>query len=188
MANGPFIPNRTASWLTTVREDIPSGLSYETLVAAFEREMGHWDSSAETSLVNEQASWEKVQQAFAQMAGPHGLMIFCKIDQGRLVSLHDGIKKCVLYLVGNGVVAEPILTIDIRSSLFVPFRVCLYDDGSPAGATISYERPSSFLATLKQPALYPYGSLLDCRIHGVVQCIVRNNRMQTPEERESSSI
>lgn len=44
MANGPFIPYKTVSWLTTVREDIPSGLSYEALVTAFEREMGHVES------------------------------------------------------------------------------------------------------------------------------------------------
>jgi uncharacterized protein (DUF302 family) len=107
-------------------------------------------------------------------------MIFSKIDQGRLVSLHNGIKKCVLYIVGNGVVAEPILTIDIRASLFVPFRVCcLYDNGNPAGAIISYERPSSFLATLNQSALYPYGSLLDHRMNGVVQCILRKCQNQT---------
>ncbi|TXK84889.1 DUF302 domain-containing protein [Paenibacillus sp. N3.4] len=180
MANGPFIPYKTVSWLTTVREDIPSGLSYEALMTAFERELGHWDRNAETALVKEHASWEKVQQAFAQMAGPHGLMIFFKIDQGRLVSLHNGIKKCVLYIVGNGVVAEPILTIDIRASLFVPFRVCLYDNGNPTGAIISYERPSSFLATLNQPALYPYGSLLDHRMNCVVQCILRNSQNQTP--------
>lgn len=93
MANGPFIPYKMVSWLTTVREDIPTGLSYEALVTAFERKMGHWDRDAETALVKEHASWDKVQQAFDQMAGSHGLMIFSKIDQGRLVSLHNGIKN-----------------------------------------------------------------------------------------------
>jgi uncharacterized protein (DUF302 family) len=176
MAYGPFSPYKMVTCTSIIREDIPSGLSYEALVAAFERELGRWDPVVETALIEEKAPWEKVERAFQRMAGPHGLMIFFHVDQGRLTSLNNGIKKCILYIVGNGVVAEPILTIDIRASLYVPFRVCLYDNGNPFGAIIGYERPSSFLATLNQQALYPYGRLLDYRMDCVVQCILRNYR------------
>lgn len=166
------VPYKMIVFTPFMREDIVTGLSYEELVAAFERELGRWDYELETTLVEEQAPWSKVEQAFARMAGPHGLMIFFHVDQGRLTSLHQGVKKCVLYIVGNGVVAEPILTIDIRASLYVPFRVCLYDNGNPGGAIIGYERPSSVLAVFNNPALYPYGRLLDERMERVVRSIV----------------
>jgi uncharacterized protein (DUF302 family) len=158
------------------REDIPTGLSYNALVAAFEREMGRWDKAMESSLIQQKSSWEKVKNIFLNMAGPHGLMIFFRVDQGRLTSLHNGIKRCSLYIVGNGVIAEQILSIDIRASLYVPFRVCLYDNGNPGGAIIAFDRPSSFLATLQQPALMKIGKQLDSRIDSVVQSIRCNYR------------
>jgi uncharacterized protein (DUF302 family) len=156
---------------TFMREDIPMGLSYEALIAAFEREMGRWDPVVETALIDRKAPWGQVEEAFQKMAGPHGLMIFFHVNQGRLVSLTNGIKRCSLYIVGNGVIAEKILTIDVRASLYVPFRVCLYDNGNPGGAILGYERLSSVLAVFHQPALIEIGHLLDSRMASVINAI-----------------
>ncbi len=157
-----------------IREDIPTGLSYESLVTAFERELGRFDPTIAQGLIQQKASWDKVEAAFQHMAGPHGLMIFFQADQGRITSLHNGIKKCSLYVVGNPLIADQILSIDIRASLYVPFRVCLYDNGNPEGAIIGFDRPTSFLATLHQPALQEIGNLLDSKIDSVVQAIRGN--------------
>jgi uncharacterized protein (DUF302 family) len=157
------------------REDIPTGLDYNTLVAAFESELGRWDQTVGNLMIQEKTSWPTVKRVIQDMAGPHGLMIFYRIDQGSIISLHNGIKRCSLYLVGNPVIAEQILSIDIRASLYVPFRVCLYDDGNPAGASISFDRPSSFLATFHQPALMKIGCTLNSKIYSVVHSIVSKN-------------
>ncbi|MCZ8513852.1 hypothetical protein O9H85_15690 [Paenibacillus filicis] len=93
MAYGPFSPYKMVAYTSINREDIPSGLSYEALVVAFERELGRWDPVVGTALIEEKASWEKVEKAFQRMAGPHGLMIFFHVNQGRLTSLHQGIKN-----------------------------------------------------------------------------------------------
>lgn len=186
VTNGYFLQPRKMNWLPNginktethsliIREDIPTGLSYDALIAAFEREMGRSsDSVIEDSLIQKKAPWVEVEVAIQRMAGPHGLMIFFQVDQGRLTSLNDGIKRCSLYIVGNGVIAEKILSIDVRGSLYVPFRVCLYDNGNPGGAIISFDRPSSFIATLQQPALMKIGFLLDRKIYSVVQSILSN--------------
>ncbi|WP_019003878.1 DUF302 domain-containing protein [Cohnella laeviribosi] len=163
--------NRMVSHARIIREDIPTGLGYEALVAAFEREMGRWDPLVENALIQQKAPWEKVKRVFHSMAGPHGLMIFFHVDQGRLTSLHHGIKRCALYIVGNGIIAEQILSIDVRASQYVPFSVCLYDNGHPGGAIISFDRPSSFLAVFQQPALMEISRLLDSRIYSVVHAI-----------------
>jgi hypothetical protein len=47
-------------------------------------------------------------------------------------------------------------------------RVCLYDDGGPAGSTIAYDRPSSVPAALGRPEPGAIGGLLDRKIDGVV--------------------
>jgi uncharacterized protein (DUF302 family) len=75
--------------------------------------------------------------------------------------------------VGNPVIADQIISIDLRSSFYVPFRVCLYDDGASDGAVISYDRPSSFLAALGKPELTKFGALLDGKIDDVVVALRR---------------
>jgi hypothetical protein len=168
--------NTMISHTMIIREDIPTGLSYEALIAAFEHEMGRWDPLVENWLIHQNAPWDKVKIYFQRMAGPHGLMIFFQVNQGRLTSLNDGIKRCSLYIVGNGIIAEQILSIDIRASLYVPFRVCLYDNGNPGGAIIGFDRPSSFLAVFHNPSLTDIGILLDSRMDSVVQSIRTNYR------------
>jgi uncharacterized protein (DUF302 family) len=75
--------------------------------------------------------------------------------------------------VGNPVIANSILNIDPRASLYVPFRVCLYETDEPGGAVISYDRPSTSLAALGRPELNEVGLLLDGKIDGVAQALCR---------------
>ena len=98
-------------------------------------------------------------------------MIIARADQGKITSLSGDEKRCLLYLVGNPVIANRILSIDLRASFYVPFRVCLYDDGGPKGAVISYDRPSSFLAALERPELKEFGELLDRKIDEVANAL-----------------
>ena len=154
-----------ASTAAVERVDISTGLTYDVLVRAFERELGHWDPAAGNLLVERQASWSAVERDVERMAGPHGLMIFFRVNQGAVTSLSGKVKRCSLYLVGNPVIANQILSIDLRASFYVPFRVCLY------GAVISYDRPSSFLGQLGRPELKEIGALLDQKIDGVVDAL-----------------
>ena len=154
-----------ASTAAVERVDIWTGLTYDVLVRAFERELGHWDPAAGNLLVERQASWSDVERDVERMAGPHGLMIFFRVNQGAVTSLSGKVKRCSLYLVGNPVIANQILSIDLRASFYVPFRVCLY------GAVISYDRPSSFLGQLGRPELKEIGALLDQKIDGVVDAL-----------------
>jgi uncharacterized protein (DUF302 family) len=75
---------------------------------------------------------------------------------------------CSLYLVGNPVIANRIIEIDLRGSFYVPFRVAVHDDGGPDGSIISYDRPSSFLAALNRPELDAIGKSLDEKLDRVI--------------------
>lgn len=57
-----------------------------------------------------------------------------------------------------------IIEIDLRG----PFRVAVHDDGGPNGGTISYDRPSSFLAALTRPELDAIGKSLDEKLDRVI--------------------
>ena len=86
-------PYKTITHTSIIREDVVTGLSYEALVPAFERELGRWDPVVEDSLIKEKAPWKKVNKVFQQMAGPHGLMIFFHVDQGQITSLRKRYQK-----------------------------------------------------------------------------------------------
>jgi uncharacterized protein (DUF302 family) len=158
--------------MTTVEHvRVSTGLTYEGLVGACERELGRWDPVTGNALVERRAPWSDVKREVERMAGRHGLMNFFRADQGAIASLAGKAKRCSLYLVGNPVIASRIINVDIRASFYVPFRVCLYDAGEPGGAVISYDRPSSFLGALGRPELKEIGAMLDQKIDGVVDAL-----------------
>jgi hypothetical protein len=84
-------------------------------------------------------------------------MIMALLELGRTVSLTGTLCECSLYLVGNPLITSGLT--DIKAGMLVPFRVELY---AVAGkAVISYDRPSSSLATLENRALDALGNSLD---------------------------
>jgi uncharacterized protein (DUF302 family) len=148
--------------------NVATGLPYDRLIEAFEASLGKWDPVAGEPLWKGKASWPEVEAAVAKMAEPFGLMVLAKIDQGRITSLAGQPKMCTLYLVGNPVIANHIIEIDLRGSFYVPFRVAVHDDGGAHGGIISYDRPSSFLAALNRPELDAIGKSLDEKLDRVI--------------------
>jgi uncharacterized protein (DUF302 family) len=151
---------------------ITAGVTYDALVTAFEREVGHLDPKLTANLVRRKASWEEVKRTIDQVGGSHGLMVIFRADQGRITSLSGREKRCSLYLVGNPVIANDIIDIDPGAAFYVPFRVCLYDEGADR-SVIAYDRPSSFLAALGRPELTPFGEMLDQKIDMVAGIVTR---------------
>jgi uncharacterized protein (DUF302 family) len=159
--------------LSILHVSVATGLRYDRLIEAFEGSLGKWDPIAGERMSKEKASWPNVEAAVAKMAEPFGLMVLTKIDQGRIASLSGKTKLCSLYLVGNPVIANQIIEIDLRGSFYVPFRVAVHDDGGPNGGIISYDRPSSFLAALNRPELDAIGKSLDEKIDRVISNLDR---------------
>jgi uncharacterized protein (DUF302 family) len=154
---------------TIAQTVVTTRLAHNELVAAFERELGRWDSSAGALLVKRKAPWSEVEREVARMAGPRGLMVIESIDQGQVTSLSGSSNRCALYLVGNPVIANSILTVDPKGGLYVPFRVALYQNAGAKGGSVVYDRPSSFLAQLDHPELTEIGAQLDDKIDAVAR-------------------
>ena len=148
-----------------------TGLSYDRAVEAFEAAVGRLDPKDAEALAARRAPWTEFEAAMTRAAGPSGLMILGKFDQGGVASLIDSPVHCRLYLVGNPAIAAKIVKIDARACLYVPFRVAIYAADGSHDATISFDRPSSSLGTLGQSALQPIGLMLDQKIDAVVQSI-----------------
>ena len=136
---------------------VATGVPYEKLVAAFEAELGRLDPAAVQALVERRASWGEVEREIQRVGGTHGLMIVASANQGAVISLSGKAKRCVLYLVGNPVIAHKIIAIDIRASFCVPFRVlCSIPTKTAPLAMIAHPR---FSLRLADPSL---GSSAPC--------------------------
>jgi uncharacterized protein (DUF302 family) len=166
------IPVRTSSHPSVTHISVNTGLDYHQLIQSFEHSVGHWDQASGESLVKETADWPKVEAAVAKAGEPVGLMVFTKIDQGRLTSLSGKVKHCALYLVGNPVIANQIIDIDLRGSFYVPFRVAIHSDGGANDGILSYDLPSSFLAALGRSELTAIGQSLDEKMDKVIANLV----------------
>lgn len=149
---------------------VATGLSHDACIRAFEREVGHLDPAVTQRLVERKTAWNEIEREIAKIGGAHDLMIIERADLGRVASLSGRPKHCLLYLVGNPVIANRIISIDLRGCFYVPFRVALYD-GNPGGAMIAFDRPSSSLATLGRPEITEIGEDLDRKIDAVVAAV-----------------
>jgi hypothetical protein len=69
--------------------------------------------------------------------------------------------------------------VDIRAGMLVPFRVELYEDGE--GGVMSYDLPSSFLASLGKPELAEVGRNLDEKIGSVAHALISGPGMRDLE-------
>jgi uncharacterized protein (DUF302 family) len=107
----------------------------------------------------------------SKMEGPFGLMTFIRLELGTIASLKGTQRQCCLFLVGNPLIATEIVGHDLRGAMLVPFRVEIYRDAEAVGASLSYDLPSSSLATLGNQAIDVIGASLDAKMDKVVAAL-----------------
>jgi hypothetical protein len=101
--NSKSAESAAPSSATIQHTNIATRRSYDALVSAFEHELGYLDPTTTEHLLERKATWTEVDRAIDRMAGPRGLMIIFRADQGKITSLSGQEKRCSLYLVGNPV-------------------------------------------------------------------------------------
>ena len=164
------------------RSYVRTSLPYDQVVAAFEGAVGHFDPEAAADLARRGAPWSEFEATMTRAAGPSGLMILGKFDQGAVASLAGTPIRCRLYLVGNPAIAAEIVRIDARACLYVPFRVAIYVEDGARGATISFDQPSSSLGVFQRDELRAIGLRLDQKLDAVLEVV----RQGTVSDRDAA--
>ena len=123
---------------------------FEQVVAAFEAQVG----------TLEQGGWSAISSAmtadkadFARLVtpalGPSGFTRFLTIDHGDWLTKLGQPSKCIMYTLGNPLVAITMLEHDIEAGLDVPVRLAIYAHAS--GRThLVYNRPSTLMGALDE--------------------------------------
>lgn len=164
-----ILPSPSSISADVERVTYETNLPYRDLIVAFENQLGHYDHAIGEQLVRDQVAWAEAETTIGGMKGPHGMMIFFRVDLGPTASLKGDRRECTLYLIGNPLIATQIVAHDMRAGLVVPFGVQVYSEG--ANGIISFVKPSSALATLGNADIDVIGKGLDEKITAVITAI-----------------
>ncbi len=139
---------------------------FDRVCKAFEQELGHFDPEAYKSLTAGEDG-EKVRAKLEAMVGPSGFMLFRTSDHGALLRLAGQKKKAIQYLVGNPLFAVQMTRYDIRSSLYAPLRVLVYENAD-GKTTLEYDKPSSLFGQFENAKVTEVADLLDRKLEQLV--------------------
>jgi uncharacterized protein (DUF302 family) len=139
---------------------------FDQVTKAFEQQLGQFNEETYKSL----AAGEDIEKATAKleaMVGPSGFMLFRTSDHGSLLRLVGQEKKAIQYLVGNPLFAIQMTQHDIRSSLYAPLRVLLYEN--ERGKTcVEYDKPSSLFGQFGNAKVTDVATMLDRKLELLV--------------------
>jgi uncharacterized protein (DUF302 family) len=139
---------------------------FEKVCKAFEQQLGQFDPEAYKSL-NAGEDAQKVRAKIEAMAGPSGFMLFKTSDHGALLRLAGQKKKAMQYLVGNPLFAVQMTQHDIRSSLYAPLRVLIYEN-EDGKTCVEYDKPSSLFGQFGNAKVTEVAAMLDRKLEQLV--------------------
>jgi uncharacterized protein (DUF302 family) len=140
---------------------------FDVVDKAFEQQLGRFDPDVFKSLA-ENGDVTAVRAKIEAMAGPSGLMVFATSNHGELLCRLLGQKrKAIQYVVGNPLFALDMTRWDIRSSLYAPLRVLLYENDK--GKTcFEYDQPSSLFGQFENDRVNPTATMLDKKLEALI--------------------
>ena len=144
---------------------------FADVTAAFERQLGRFDPDVYKALAAE-GDAERTRASIEAMAGPSGFMLFATQDHGSLLRLAGQKRRAIQYVVGNPLFALRMTQHDIRTSLYAPLRVLVYED--EAGKTcVEYDKPSSLFGQFGNASVTEVATMLDRKLEQMVAEAIR---------------
>jgi len=139
---------------------------FDKVCKAFERQLGQFEPEVYKSLTAGDDA-EKVRAKLEAMVGPSGFMLFRTSDHGALLRLAGQKKKAIQYLVGNPLFAIQMTQHDIRSSLYAPLRVLIYENDE-GKTSVEYDKPSSLFGQFGNAKVTDVATMLDRKLEQLV--------------------
>ncbi len=135
---------------------------FDKVTKAFEQQLGQFNPEVYQALVAGEDA-KKIRAKIEAMVGPSGFMLFRTSDHGALLRLAGQKKKALQYLVGNPLFAIRMTQHDIRSSLYAPLRVLIYEN--EVGKTcVEYDKPSSLFGQFSNAKVVDVATMLDRKL------------------------
>jgi len=139
---------------------------FDQAVKAFEQQLGRYDREAYKSAIAREDA-EHVRAKIQAMVGPSGFMLFTTSDHGELLRLVGQNKKAIQYVVGNPLFALEMTRHDLRSSLYAPLRVLIYEN-EQGKTCLEYDKPSSLFGQFGNAKVTDVAHMLDQKMEQLV--------------------
>ena len=111
-----------------------------------------------------------VEKYLSGLAGDIGFMIFSIQRHGDLLSIYGKARKANQYVIGNPLIAIQMTQHDIRSSLYAPLRITVYE-GADKYSYIEYDLPSSLLGQFGNGKILEVAKGLDEKLLNIIKIV-----------------
>jgi uncharacterized protein (DUF302 family) len=139
---------------------------FDKVTKVFKEELGQFNPEVFKSVAAGDDT-QAIRTKLEAMAGPSGFMLFSTSDHGALLRLAGQKKKAIQYLVGNPLFALQMTQHDIRSGLYAPLRVLIYEN-EQGKTCVEYDKPSSLFGQFGNARVTEVGAMLDRKLEQLV--------------------
>ena len=150
--------------INVIHQCISLKCSYDNFTANIESLLQPLEPGYADHIVDDPASVEKHLTA---LAGNTGLMLFGVQHHGDLLRILGKVGKAKQYVIGNPLVAIQMTQHDIRSALYAPLRMIVYE-GSDKRSYVEYDLPSSLFGQFGNERVLEVAKSLDEKLLNVI--------------------
>ncbi|ARO54081.1 hypothetical protein B2G69_07940 [Methylorubrum zatmanii] len=154
----------------TVRHHVHlSDRSYDAVVAAFREAVGSVEEGFDQAAA-EVTSREGFEALAHSREGSSGFMSFLPVDHGKWLSWVGIEGKCVMFVLGNPLIAQTMMRHSMAVGLNVPVRLAIYEDAD-GGTRVAYDLPSSLMSTIDDGRVHDAALKLDAKLIALAEQI-----------------
>lgn len=116
---------------------------FESFTPTLEQSLGRFGDALYKDLETDPRS---VKERLKASAGEEGLMLFNVQEHGKLLNIFGSPRKAKQYVLGNPLIAVTMTRCDIRTGLYAPLRVFVYE-ADDQSTRIEFDLPSSLFGS-----------------------------------------
>jgi uncharacterized protein (DUF302 family) len=150
------------------RIDIPTQVSVPEAVAQISSRVGSALDAEFAASVHASKSLEEFEKQMRGRQGSSGFMAFARLNHGEWTEKAGNKVDCYLFVLGNPLLAKPMIDINPLVGLYVPPRLLVYlhSDGF---AHVCFDSLEDNLRDLGDERLLPQAKLVDDKLRDLAQ-------------------
>ena len=137
---------------------------FEAFTAALERILGHFPADVQRDIIERP---QLAEQRLKSAEGAQELMTFVVFDHGSALNMIGARRNAKQYLIGNPLTAIQMSQHDIRTALYAPLRVLVYER-KPGQTVVEYDQPSSLFGQFGREDVTQVARALDIKLERMI--------------------
>jgi uncharacterized protein (DUF302 family) len=162
------MPGNQQTSYTGTRIRFESKLPFRTVLNNLSSHVGRPPASELANLSAIPSTRAEFASRIKECIGDSEFMLFLEIDHGNWLEKFGIKRKVVRWILGNPLIAITMIRHNITAGLFVPVELLLVENKSGDGSSITYDLPSSLIATEENADLMEAALALDVKYEKLI--------------------